>query len=359
MNTTLKKNKSNEDLLEYYMSIIILNCEKKIQIVKKPEKIINENIIIPTIKNYDDIFKYNYNLTQLKIIAKNYKLKISGNKNQLLMRIYSYLYFSSFIIKIQKNFRRLIIKKYNSFHGPAAIKRYLCTNSDDFITMNPINEINFHQFLSFKDSDGFIYGFDIISLHNLFLKSKDIESVRNPYNRNIIPESVIKTIKSIITFSKILKIHINLHYEDDTQNVSIEKAIELRALSVFQNIDALGNYSNSEWFLSLNRNELIKFVRELNDIWTFRTQITNETKRNICPPNGNPFINLSMHYIYTESNISNVKKVILEVMEKLINNGIDKDSKSLGAYYILGALTLVNEAAALSLPWLFQSFSYF
>ena len=66
-----------------------------------------------------------------------------------------------------------------------------------------------------------------------------------------------------------------------------------------------------------------------------------------------------MHYIYTESNISNVKKVILEVMEKLINNGIDKDSKSLGAYYILGALTLVNEAAALSLPWLFQSFSYF
>ena len=109
----------------------------------------------------------------------------------------------------------------------------------------------------------------------------------------------------------------------------------------------------------MNRNELIKFVRELNDIWNFRTQLTIETKKNICPPNGNPFTNLSMHYIHTESNISNVKKVILEVMEKLINNGIDKDSKSLGAYYILGALTLVNEAAALSLPWLFQSFSYF
>ena len=359
MNTTLKKNKSNENLLECYMSDITLNCEKKMQIVKNPEKIINENIIIPTIKNYDDIFKYNYNLTQLKIIAKNYKLKISGNKNQLVTRIYSYLYFSSFIIKIQKNFRRMIVKKYKSFHGPAATKRYLCTNSDDFITMDPINEINFHQFLSFKDSDGFIYGFDIISLHNLFLKSKDIESVRNPYNRNIIPESVIKTIKSIIIFSKILKIHINLHYEDDTQKVSIEKAIELRALSVFQNIDALGNYSNPIWFLSLNRNELIKFVRELNDIWNFRTQLTNETKRNICPPNGNPFVNASMHFIHTESNINNVKKVILEVMEKLINNGIDKDSKSLGAYYILGALTLVNEAAALSLPWLFQSFSYF
>jgi hypothetical protein len=51
--------------------------------------------------------------------------------------------------------------------------------------------------------------------------------------------------------------------------------------------------------------------------------------------------------------------VILEVLERFINNGIDNDSKSLGAYYILGSLTLVNEAAATSLPWLYQSFGYF
>jgi hypothetical protein len=55
----------------------------------------------------------------------------------------------------------------------------------------------------------------------------------------------------------------------------------------------------------------------------------------------------------------NVRKVILEVLEKFVNNGIDNDSKSLGAYYVLGALTLVNEEAAMSLPWLFQSVSYF
>jgi hypothetical protein len=49
----------------------------------------------------------------------------------------------------------------------------------------------------------------------------------------------------------------------------------------------------------------------------------------------------------------------LEVLEKLVNTGVDKDSKSLGAYYVLGALTLVNPDAATSLPWLFQSVSYF
>jgi hypothetical protein len=46
-------------------------------------------------------------------------------------------------------------------------------------------------------------------------------------------------------------------------------------------------------------------------------------------------------------------------LEKFINSGIDQDSKSLGAYYVLGALTLVNEDAALALGWLHDSFSYF
>ena len=57
-------------------------------------------------------------------------------------------------------------------------------------------------------------------------------------------------------------------------------------------------------------------------------------------------------------NVDEVRKYILEIMEKLVTTGIDKDSKCLGAYYILGALTLVNNDAATSLPWLFQAVSY-
>jgi len=359
MNNTLKKNKGDDSLIDEYMINIISKCENNMPVFKKPIKLNDDNIIIPTIKNYDDIVKYNYNVSQLKMIAKNYKLKISGNKNELITRVYSYLYFSSYIIKIQRIFRGLIARKYKLLHGPAAMKRSLCTNTEDFITMDPLEEINFHQFLSYKDVDGFVYGFNIISLHNLFLKSDDIEFIKNPYNRNNIPEYVVKTIKSLIRISRILRVQINLDYEDDSQNVSREKAVELRALSLFQNIDALGNYSDSKWFLSLNRSQLIRFIRELTDIWNYRAQITNETKRNICPPNGDLFRNLSIVYIHNEENLYNVKKVILEILEKLVNCGIDKDSKALGAYYVIGALTLVNENAATSLPWLFQSFGYF
>jgi hypothetical protein len=45
-------------------------------------------------------------------------------------------------------------------------------------------------------------------------------------------------------------------------------------------------------------------------------------------------------------------------MENLVVTGINKDSKCLGAYYVLGALTLVNNDAATSLPWLYQAVCY-
>jgi hypothetical protein len=357
MSDILKKNKSTESLIEEYMNNITGKCEEKMPIVKKTKKVSDDKISIPTINTFNEIIYNNYNLTQLKGFAKHYKLKLSGNKSQLISRIYTYLYLSSYIIKIQKVFRKFLVLKYKSLHGPASLNRKLCTNKDDFVLMEPIEEINFHQFISYKDIDGFIYGFDITSLHNLFLKSGD--EIRNPYNRNLIPDSVFKDIRAVIRFSKILKININLNFEDDTKKVSNEKAIEIKAITLFQQIDALGNYSNANWFLSLNRSQLIKFIRELMDIWQYRAQLPVQTKRNICPPIGDPFRYLSIQYINTELNLWNVKKVLLDIMEKFVNSGIDKDSKALGAYYVLGALTLVNSEAATSLPWLFQSVNYF
>jgi len=357
MSYTLKKNNSNESLIEDYLNNITAKCEDKMPIVKKTNKVSDDKIIIPTINTYNDLVYNNYNVTQLKTFSKHYKLKMSGNKPQLHSRLYSFLYFSSYIIKIQKVFRGYLVGKYKSLHGPAIMERKICTNSDDFVSMEPVEEINFHQFISYKDIDGFVYGFDINSLHNLFLKSSD--DLKNPYNRNKIPDNVFKNIRSLIRLGKILKIDINLKFEDDTKHLSSEKTIELKAVSLFQNIDALGNYSNANWFLTLNRNQLIKFIRELMDIWNYRAQLPVETKRNICPPIGDPFRSLSIQYVNTEQNLWNIKKVLLDIVDKLVNSGVDRDSKALGAYYVLGALTLVNIEAATSLPWLFQSVNYF
>ena len=352
------KNIYANEKLEDYMNEIKNKCEKYISIQKKLEKVPIDDFTIPNEDSYQLITKYSYTIKQLKSIAQNYKLKISGIRSELVNRIYIYLRLSHFIIKIQKIFRGFLPRRFHFYHGPALRNRSLCTNNTDFISMEDIALIPYRQFFSFKDIDGFIYGFDILSLYNLIQKSGK-NNLKNPYNRNNIPECVFKYIASIIRISKILNINIDIVIEDDKTSLSLQKLVELRSLELFQNIDYLGNYSSCEWFLSLNRIELIKFMRELCDIWNFRAQLSSEIKRSICPPYGDPFRNFGLSYISHENDLFLVKKNILEVLEKFVNSGIDTDSKSLGCYYVLGALTLVNQNAALALPWLYQSFSYF
>lgn len=355
-NPIIKKNNSIN--FDNYLNDIACKCEQKTISSKNLMKIENENITIPNINNYNELLEYNYNLQQLKSFAKFYKLKISGNKKELLTRIFVHLKLSFYIIKVQKIFRGMLQRKFILYHGPAFKNRKLCTNNSDFITMEDINEIPLQQFFSYQDSDGFIYGFDIASLYHLIFKSnKCMKDITNPYNRKMIPEQVIKTVKTVLKMSRILKTKIVLEIEDPSINLTNEKNVELRALTLFQNIDALGNYSDPKWFLSLNRVQILKLIRELADIWNYRAQLSMEVKQKICPPHGNPFQNMNMHYIQTEVEIINVKKSVLEVLEKFVNVGIDNDSKTLGAYYVLGALTLVNSLAAASLPWLFQSFA--
>jgi hypothetical protein len=361
--------------IEEYISILNKNCYNSINSLKKTisinsnntihlplqinKKITEDNIQIPTMETLYMLFQYKYTVNQLKTFSKHYKLKVNGNKNELLNRIYSFLYFSKYIIKIQKLFRGDLVRRYKNLRGPAISNRKLCTNSNDFITMEPLDEIPFVYFFSYKSADDFVYGFDISSLYNVILKSKDTNTIQNPYNRKDIPGTVIQNIKQIIKLSKILRIPLKLTYNDSVSPHSFEKTIELKALSLFQNIDSLGNYSDCSWFLVLDRQQIIRFIRELSEIWHYRSQITNEIKEKICPPLGNPFSHLSMNYVNNEPNIYNVKKVVLDLLEKFVNTGVDKDSKTLGAYYVLGALTLVNNNAAIALPWLFQSFSYF
>jgi hypothetical protein len=161
------------------------------------------------------------------------------------------------------------------------------------------------------------------------------------------------------TKKKRVKYDIELEVKQVDEEVSVKKSVELRALTLFQNMDALGNYTNSKWFMDLNKLQLIRMLRELFDIWDYRAPLSMDTKRAICPPIGNPFPNvIYFNQLNITENIDDIRKYILVILEKFVNYGIDRDNKCLGAYYVIGALTLVNPEAATSLPWLYQAFSY-
>ena len=46
----------------------------------------------------------------------------------------------------------------------------------------------------------------------------------------------------------------------------------------------------------------------------------------------------------------------MDIIEKLITNGINNEASSLGCFYALGTFTIVSQDAASSLPWLYESF---
>lgn len=330
-----------------------------------PKKIIitNDAMEIPCYNNIDILFKYNYNLQQLKLFAKHHKIKTTGTKKQLLTNIYNFLYLSKFVIKIQKLFRGFLLRQYNKLRGPALLKRGLCNNNNDFLTFENLQDIENKQFFSYNDKDNFIYGFDLLSIYNLIFTKKGNsyilnKEIKNPYNRNDISPDVINNIKKLLRISKLIKNDIVVKIKDINEDISYQKSLELKALELFQYINSLGNYSDVNWFLSLDKHKLIRFIKELNDIWNYRAQIFQSVKRAICPPNGNPFTNVSnLMYMNNSRNIYEIRKNILDILEKFIMSGIDRENRKLGSLYVLSALTLVSENAATSIPWLFDSVS--
>lgn len=340
----IKKIKSPVKLADFFNEV---NIETRFN-----ESITDKKFFIPSIEQYDILLNYNYKIKQLQKICKHYKQKITGKKSDLLKNIYNYLKLSYFSIKVQKIVRGYILRLHNHYRGPAYFKRSLCNNETDFFTLENVGNIDNNQFISFKNDNGFIYGYDIVSLYNLILKSG--KNSTNPYDRSVFPSDLLLNIKKLNLLTNALNIDMKINI--DKENIEDKsKSIEFKIITLFQKIDEHGFITNIEWFNSLSRIHLLRYIRELGDIWNYRAQLSLETKRNICPPNGNPFVYFNNQNFYSTVSINQLKYSILKVIECLVNTGVSNESKSLGAFYVLAALTLVNTDAAESLPWLYQS----
>ena len=346
------------NIMEHYLNLSIKNKKSYV-------KISDSDFVIPIFVFYNDILKYNYNVSQLRAIAKHYKLSTSGNKDYLKKRLFNFLYYSYNIIIVQKYVRYFLTKKYIKVHGPAFYNRSLCSNDVDFCTLDNLSTICYNQFISFKDNNSHIYGFDIKSLYNLFIKSDNAKknnnsnsntsNVLNPFTNIFFSHNILEQLLEYIRLTKLLKLELDLNY-DELIIVSLNKQLEMKILTLFQRIDSLGNYTNIKWFMELDKYGLIHFIRELADIWNYRANLTLETKRAIVPPSGNPFHSdhINIHNL-PQYNFIQIKKYSIQIIDLMINKGINETSCVLGSYYVLCALTMVSSDAADSLPWLYEA----
>lgn len=317
-----------------------------------------------------------HTLPQLKYLCRLFKVRLTGNKTELKMYIKTHLCRSWSARKVQKQWRKYMAQQWSLSRGPARFNRALCVNTTDFCTMDDLSTLPFHRFFSFCGSDNKIYGFDILSFYNLCELPSSIAAVTNPYTREGISIHVYLRLLQCIDLSKILYNQDVIAEEDEEDikeatvatvaTVPAETNLNNRRLSpadiereihvLFRAIDDLGNYSDPSWLLDLERPRLLKFLLDLNDIWSHRANLRVQVKRDISPY-GNPFeladiIIGDLEYM----ELQDLRLLALKVMIVFVHAGVNRDSQILGAMYVLGALTLSSHAAATALPWLFDSF---
>lgn len=325
-----------------------------------------------------------YRVPQLKQVAKYYRLGMSGRKQVLIDRIEVYFNKVDKCVIIQKIFRGSIVRKCFKMRGKGFHCREICVNENDFFSLEPILEIPFKYFFSFCCGKTW-YGCNIVSLIHL-IQTKGV--VKNPYTREPFSLECLYVIKDVyamicVVFGvpedapKCISTKTQPAIVFPTQNmgqivISVElieqrinrlrtiraKSIPNRIQCLFMEIDQLGNYTHSQWFSSLDRREYIRLFRTLFDIWTYRGQLTRETKLliNILE---DPFSVINRERVYLHNaNVEVIKEICLRVMENMVYNGVDDEYRKIGALHVLTALTGVSIGARTSLPWLYDILYY-
>jgi len=364
--------------------------------LKNPKCIDNMKLPIlkKNLKHYKNAFSIPSSTSEKRVakqVIKNiYDFALMGNKKILLERLKKYFEQERLAIQIQKMVRTLFVKRSLSLVGPAIKNRSICTNDTDFYTFEPLDNIPYDNFFSYKDEHNFIYGFELSSLME-YIKNKrrGNKHLTNPYTRgslvNVLPNIRKLARLNNIIFMKNLRWSSNSEktvkkstpsrvisnsYQSRSLLLGMEyqynhsamlefvrstraKSINERTQSLFMEIDQLGNYSDCSWFDNLDRRDYLRYFRILKDIWCYRAQIPTSIKIKICPL-WDPFIMLSTDDLI-DLTTEQLKSRCLCVMEDMVYTGVDVEFKTLGAFHVLSVLTIVSRDARVNMPWLYES----
>jgi hypothetical protein len=320
----------------------------------------------PKILSMEEFIKYKENKVFMYVKDLKHTLKHLGFSNKIkgvkktMLEDMLFTFFTKYnvskesievnkITKIQALYRARKIRQDISIYGLGIINRDLCNNREDFYTFEPIDEIAREYFFSYKDLDGFIYGFDIRS----FKKLLDTKS-SNPYTRADIPDYAVNSFEKRVNFMIKTKISI---LDFVPEEFTPEQKLKNRVIEVFQKIDELDTIAGGtdiNWFLDLNFQDLKNYYKLLEDIWNYRANLTHAAKLKIVPY-GDMF-QTSMNYILNlpQSKEKKLRIHILNEIDKLISSTDDISQRTTGAYYVLTAFAEMVPSCAQSLPWLVQ-----
>jgi hypothetical protein len=236
------------------------------------------------------------------------------------------------------------------FRGWNIRRRSKPNNIEDCGRLENLLEIPIEYYIQYQDAtDNLWYGFDIRTLESILESKHPV----NPYNTKDLKQN--NKLMANYAHKKSFILDSKRKMSHDSPKLTENQRFSQFVVRVFQKFDELGQYTDTEWFTMLSLEQLKHFYYLANDMFDYRAQLTDEMKKNIVK-NGLMFHNFKS----TLSKFRNVHTRILQVeilreMERVVDEGIDKEFKILGMNLILSALVEVSHRASLALPHLVQS----
>ena len=313
----------------------------------------NENIIIYErfTNKESDYLKKDIIQTIEEINYPNYKEVRSKKKDEIFnLLIKTFQTFQKYnekdmqrIIQLQRNIKNKINNQLNQLRGEGFLNKSLSNNDTDFFTYETRDEIEDKYYFSYKDNKGFIWFFDIRSFNKLIELKQP-----NPYTMCEIPQEAIQRAKKL---NKKLKLGVNDEIIDSKQiQVSRRQMIKQKTIDLFCEIDNAGYYCQPIWFLSLNLILLKKLYSNLEDLWNYRLQISNEVRSRICPPNGQVFTT-RVSDVNRYTNRDELRNLLLNDIMKF-QNAVSFEDKKLGYMYFIIGLGTVSRPCVETHEWL-------
>ena len=307
-----------------------------------------------------------YKKDELKNYCILYKLKVSGNKKDLVNRINNYIFNKYYCSKIQSFIRRYFIHKWMNLIFDSKYK-YISKISDwklrfnsykentnikeDFETLNTLVNEPWYNII-FYNEDNIQYMFHIDTMMKYINTYKNNT---NPYTRKEFDKDFIYRLNKCHFYrNKYLNYNTTKSKKINLSELTLKQRIRLLCMEFDQD----GYYTNERWFKNLLPQDWYKFVYEWFELWNFRVPMTIELRRDIYPFDNSPFHKLNFldlqHYI-RHHNYKYMVSLIIETMENYIGHCRTADAKHLAITHILIALTLVSKEAREALFYLYES----
>lgn len=168
---------------------------------------------------------------------------------------------------ISKIWKGYIIRKRIKLAGPGSLKRQQCNNSDELVSLEPINTVDIFDYFGFQENDK-VYGFDVRTILDTLQRSM---VPTNPYTRQPLSIDDRKRLREIYSYR--VRHKLPTSYEHNTLRTT-DIILTNRWTQLCQIVEENGFFNiNPNIFLGLNKSQLYAFLAMIhNDLKTWAAE---------------------------------------------------------------------------------------